>query len=172
MSWVDEHKAAWEREYPDRDVSTLQPLVRLARLGLLLEEFQADVLRPFDLREGDYGVLAALRRSGKPYRLSPGELTNELHRSSGGMTKIVDRLEARGFVDRGPDPSDRRASKVGLTAAGLTVQEKIFRAFLDESGVLLSPLGPRGGARTDRALAQLLDAFEVWWSVREEQGAA
>ena len=172
MGWVEEHRAAWEREYPDRDVSRLPPLVRLARLGLLLEEFQAEVMRPFELRPGDYGVLAALRRSGKPYRLSPGELTNELHRSSGGMTKIVDRLEARGYVERVADPADRRASRVRLTSQGLGVQEKIFDAYLEAGEELFGPLGDRGLRRADQTFADVLEAFESWWSSHEEQGAA
>ncbi len=168
MSWIDDITAAWEREYPDRDISTLPPMVRLARLAILLEAFQDEVLEPFDLIAADYGVLAALRRVGKPYRLSPGELTNQLHRSSGGMTKIVDRLEERGYVGRLPDSADRRGTLVGLTRTGLASQDKVFRAFLDASDTLLAPLGSRGLRQAGHGLAQVLEAFELWWAGREE----
>ena len=99
MDWIDELGTAWQREYPGVDVSTLPPLVRLARLSLLIEAFQHEVLAPFELTPSDYGVLAMLRRAGKPYQLSPSDLTSRLERSSGGMTKILKRLEAGGLVE-------------------------------------------------------------------------
>lgn len=168
MSWIDDLTVAWEREYPDRDISTFPPMVRLARLTILLESFQDEVLEPFELIWADYGVLAALRRAGKPHRLSPGELTNELHRSSGGMTKILDRLEARGYVRRLPDPADRRGILVGLTRQGLAVQDDVFRAFLDATDGLMAPLGSRALRQADQSLAQMLEVFERWWADRDE----
>lgn len=168
MSWIDDLTAAWEREYPDRDISTLPPMVRLARLTILLRAFQDEVLEPFGLLWADYGVLAALRRAGKPHRLSPGELTNELHRSSGGMTKIVDRLEERGYVRRFPDPADRRGTLVGLTRRGLALQDDVFHSFLDAADDLMASIGSRALRRADDGLAELLEAFEHWWGDRDE----
>ena len=170
MSWIDDIIAACEREYPDRDISTLPPMVRLARVAILLEAFQDDVLQRFGLIWADYGVLAALRRTGKPYRLSPGELTNQLHRSSGGMTKVIDRLEERGYVQRRADSGDRRGTLVGLTRSGLALQDKVFRAFLDATDALLEPVDPRSLRQVDRGLGPVLDAFELWWAQRGEEG--
>ena len=83
MGWIDDLARAWRREYPGRDVTPLPPLVRLARLGVLLEAFQHEVLAPFELTPADYGVLALLRRAGQPYELTPSRLTSNLRRSSG-----------------------------------------------------------------------------------------
>ena len=83
MDWVDELSVAWRREHPRLDTSALPPLVRLARLLLLGDAFQRQVLAPFEITVGDYGVLAVLRRAGKPYELSPSELYGRLQRSSG-----------------------------------------------------------------------------------------
>ena len=71
IDWIDELSQAWQREYPQLDASALPPLVRLARLAILIESFQVDVLEPFELTPGDYSVLAALRRAGTPYALNP-----------------------------------------------------------------------------------------------------
>jgi DNA-binding MarR family transcriptional regulator len=158
MGWIDDLALAWRREYPGRDVSPLPPLVRLARLGVLLEAFQHEVLAPFELTPADYGVLALLRRAGPPYELTPSRLTSNLRRSSGGITKMVSRLEARGLVRRTPDPDDGRGCRVRLTRAGQAIQERVFAA-LSASGGLLGPLGALGD--TDRALDRLLDAFEL-----------
>jgi DNA-binding MarR family transcriptional regulator len=75
-------------------------------------------------REGiplaDYLVLAVIRRS--PHgRTSPGQICEVLHRTSGGMTLTIDRLEAAGWLVRSPDPSDRRKVSLALTRAGRTL---------------------------------------------------
>ena len=161
MDWIGELSQAWEREYPELDVAVLSPMVRLARLSVLIEGFQREVLEPFELTAGGYSVLATLRRAGKPYALHPSQLTSLLQRTSGGMTKMLKRLEEGGLVERAPDPEDGRGSVVSLTKAGLSVQDRVFHAFLTASQDLLAPLPPSRLQSSDRALRFLLDAFEA-----------
>jgi len=158
--WIDELGSVWRREYRHLDTAALPPLVRLARLSLLIESLQDQVLRPFELARGDYGVLAALRRAGAPYELSPSQLTSRLARSSGGMTKILKRLEEAGLVRRVPDPADGRGSRVSLLPAGLELQDRVFEAFLVASQALLKPLPDARLREIDDALRALLDVFE------------
>lgn len=158
--WIDELLRGFRREYPTLDTAALPPMVRLARLGILIRAFQDEVLEPLDLTDGGYSVLAALRRGGEPYAQNPSELYSVLERSSGGMTKILKRLEAQGFVKRTPDPDDRRSSLVWLTPEGLEVQDRAFRAYLAETEELLSPLSPAQRKRADRVLQELLEVFE------------
>ncbi len=160
MSWIDDLSTAWEREYPELDTRTFPPMVRLARLSVLIDSFQQQVLAPFGLSSGDYGVLAALRRAGAPYQLTPSRLYSRLQRSSGGMTKILRRLEERGLVERAPDPTDGRGSVVSLTAEGAELHERVFRAYLDATQALLDPLPETELKDADRVLMQLLDLFE------------
>ena len=58
-----------------------------------------------------------------PHRLSPKEVGVSLLFSSGGLTKLLERLESRGLVAREPDPNDGRGVLVSLTAAGSDLQE-------------------------------------------------
>lgn len=160
MSWIDDLSTAWEREYPGLDTESFPPMVRLARLSVLIDGFQRAVLAPFELSSGDYGVLAALRRTGKPYSMSPSKLYSRLERSSGGMTKNLKRLEEQGLVQRSRDPKDGRGSAVSLTRHGLDVQEQVFNAFLSATQDLLGPLSARKLKETDRVLQGLLDLFE------------
>jgi DNA-binding MarR family transcriptional regulator len=160
MDWIDQLSRSWEREYPEVDTSALPPLVRVARLAVLLDGFQSRVLEPFDLTASDYSVLAALRRAGEPYRLSPSHLYSRLQRSSGGMTKMLKRLEERGLVRRAPDPRDGRGSRVLLTPRGLDVQEQIFNAFVAASDDLLAELGARDRRDIDQTLRVLVERFE------------
>ncbi|MBW2424759.1 MAG: MarR family transcriptional regulator [Deltaproteobacteria bacterium] len=160
MDWIDDLSRAWSREYPDFDTASFPPLVRLARLGLLIERFQQEVVAPFEISAGDYGVLAALRRAGRPYALKPSNLYVRLHRSSGGMTKTLKKLEEQGLVERSPDPNDGRGSLVSLTPAGLALQDEIFQAFLLASQSLLAPLSESRLSADDEALRELLAIFE------------
>jgi DNA-binding MarR family transcriptional regulator len=162
--WIDRLDGAWRREYRGLDTEPLPPLVRLARLALLLDAFESEVLRPFALARSDYGVLAMLRRAGRPYELSPSALTNALDRSSGGMTKILKRLEEAGWVRRLPDPDDGRGSRVSLTKAGLELQDRVFHAFLAASQDLLAPLSAAKLREADRSLRALLATFEAHFS--------
>jgi len=160
VDWTDDLSRAWSREYPDFDTASFPPLVRLARLGLLIERFQQEVVAPFEISAGDYGVLAALRRAGRPYALKPSNLYVRLHRSSGGMTKTLKKLEEQGLVERSPDPNDGRGSLVSLTPAGLELQDEIFQAFLLASQSLLAPLSESRLRADDEALRELLAIFE------------
>ena len=161
MDWIGDISKAWRHEYPELDTGAMAPLIRLARLGILIEAFQQEVLEPFELTPSDYSVLAALRRNGKPYALNPSQLYTRLQRSSGGMTKILKRLEQQGLVRRADNPEDRRGSVISLTRRGLSVQERAFHAFLAASESLLSPLSEKERADADRSLCALLDAFEA-----------
>ena len=167
MDWIDQISAAWRREYPDLDSSALPPLVRVARLAVLIEAYQREVLEPFELSASDYSVLAMLRRAGKPYQLSPSLLYSRLQRSSGGMTKMLKRLEERELVRRTPDPADGRGSLVKLTRSGLQTQERVFNAFLSASDDLLADLGAGERRELDHALSGLLDCFEAYLAPEE-----
>jgi DNA-binding MarR family transcriptional regulator len=59
------------------------------------------------------------------------------------MTNRVDRLEARGFVERLPDPADRRGVLVRLTPEGRKAVDGAFEALLDAERELLADLPPR-----------------------------
>lgn len=160
MDWIEDLTRSWMKEHPQLDVSHLPAVLRLARLGLLIESFQSDVLGPFELTPSDYGVLATLHRTGRPHALNPSRLYAELGRSSGGMTKILKRLERAGLVERKPDPEDGRSVRVSLTARGLTLFERVFRAFAAASSRLLSAIPDRQLNEIDDALKTLLVHLE------------
>ncbi len=158
--WIDEFSEMWAREYPDADTSTLSPMTRLVRLGVLMDTFQKETLEPFELTSNDYAVLATLRRAGPPYQLSPSELYTTLERSSGGMTKMLKRLEGLGLVERIPDPEDRRSTRVVLTELGVSLQEEVFNVFLSRTQELLHTISLGKLREIDSSLRVLLDAIE------------
>jgi DNA-binding MarR family transcriptional regulator len=161
--WIDELSEAWARDYPDVDTSTLSPMTRLIRLGVLMDTFQHETLEPYQLTPNDYGVLATLQRAGPPYELSPSDLYTALERSSGGMTKMLKRLEALGLVRRTPALNDGRSRLVALTDAGFELQEEIFKVFLTRTKELLQSISPRQLEDIDSSLRVLLEAIESYF---------
>ena len=97
-------------------------------------------------------MLAALRRAGPPYELSPGRLLRETLVTSGTMTNRVDRLAARGFVERYPDPDDRRGVIVRLTPEGKAASTARSPP-CSRPSPSCSPTCPRATARAGRAAA-------------------
>jgi DNA-binding MarR family transcriptional regulator len=151
----------WNRERPDLDVSPTHVLQRITRLYLLQSASFAEVFGRFDLTFGEYEVLAALTRSGPPYRLKPGELVGALVLSSGAVTNRIDRVEAARLVERLPDPADRRGTLVALTAKGRAVVDEALRAHLANEERLLSALSGADRVQLTALLRKLLasDAF-------------
>src|SRR5690349_20177137 len=91
---------AWRRERPDLDPSPQGVIGRLHRVALLLTERLVAVDEEYGLSEGEFDVLATLRRAGDPYERPAGELADHTLVTTGGLTKRVDRLERRGLVER------------------------------------------------------------------------
>jgi DNA-binding MarR family transcriptional regulator len=118
MDEIDRIVEQWNQARPDLDVSPTHTLQRITRVGLLQGTSFARVFAPYGVSFGEYLVLAALRRSGPPYRMSPTRLFNSVILSSGAMTNRLDRLEEMGLVARLPDPTDRRGRLVELTERG------------------------------------------------------
>jgi DNA-binding MarR family transcriptional regulator len=159
--WISDFADAWAREYPDaEDTSGLLIIALMARLNVLIETFEQEVLEPFELMPSDYAVLAALRRAGAPYQLAPNRLYTSLERSSGGMTKMLRRLEELGLVRRVPDPEDGRGKLVRLTAAGKRVEEKAFEAFLSGTHELLKSASGSELERIDESMRSLVSIIE------------
>ena len=125
---VDDLIAAWRRERPDLDVAPLEVLSRVTRLARHLDRARGQAFSRHGLEGWEFDVLAALRRSGDPYRLSPGRLLQQTLVTSGTMTNRIDRLAARGLVERHPSLDDRRSVMVELTEAGA---RKVDAALID-----------------------------------------
>ncbi|WP_432561143.1 MarR family winged helix-turn-helix transcriptional regulator [Kineococcus sp. SYSU DK003] len=149
---VDLIVAAWRREAPQLDVEPLEVLSRVARLARHLDRLRRSAFAAHDLETWEFDVLAALRRAGAPHEMSPGQLLVETLVTSGTMTNRVDRLAGRGFVQRRPDPDDRRSVRVRLTSAGSDVVDAALADLVQAEHRMLDVLG----REERRALATLL----------------
>ena len=149
---VDRLVTAWHRERPDLDISPLEVLSRVSRLARHLDLARRAAFNEHQLEPWEFDVLAALRRAGAPYALSPGQLGAEAMVTSGTVTNRVDRLEARGFVSREREPNDRRGVRVVLTSVGQQTVDGALTDLLDRERDLLVGLS----ANEQQQLANLL----------------
>ena len=137
---VDEILAQWQKERPDLDVSPMGIIGRMTRLAKYLKLEIGKTFAQFGLNPGEFDVLATLRRSGQPYRLSPTELYNSMMVSSGTMTNRIDGLEKAELVQRLPDPSDRRGTLIQLTDKGFDLIERTVEAHVINEHRILEAL--------------------------------
>ena len=144
--------AQWHRERPDLDVSPQGVIGRLHRLAARLTEELVAVYAEFGLGEGEFDVLATLRRAGAPYELTPGELAAGTMVTSGAVTKRVDRLVERGLVTRRVGERDARGRVIALTADGRDLIDRAFEAHMANEHRLLASLSEPDRRHLERVL--------------------
>jgi DNA-binding MarR family transcriptional regulator len=84
---------------------------------------------------------------------SPKQLAGLLGIDGAGMTRMLDRLERKGLVDRGKDPADRRAVHVTLTREGAALAPRLPALFEQVSAGLLGELDVEEATQLLRSLA-------------------
>ena len=152
---VDRIVEAWSRERPDLDFSPLHVLSRVDRIAKQLEKARADAFLESGLAPWEFDVLAALRRAGPPYRLSPKSLLQQTLVTSGTMTNRIDRLHARGLVERKDDPNDGRGVLVELSDSGRVKVDAVIAALIESESTLLAGLTPAERGRITDLLRKL-----------------
>jgi DNA-binding MarR family transcriptional regulator len=157
---VDRIVHEWAEEYPSLDTEAMALIGRILRIARYLERDVELELGRFGLSISEFNALSALRRRGEPHSLSPTELSRGLMLSSGGLSKLVERLEARGLVVRTPDETDGRGVVVALTDEGRDLQEAAIDAHVANENELLGPLDSDAREQLTRVLRTLLVAFE------------
>jgi DNA-binding MarR family transcriptional regulator len=157
---VDRILQQWRRERPDLDASPIGLFGRLFRASHLADAALAEGLADYELQTGWFDLLAALRRAGAPYELSPTQLMEATMLSSGGMTKRIDRLVGAGLVERAPDPGDRRGVLVRLTRRGKKTIDSALAAHLANEERLLRSFASADRATFERLLRTLLAELE------------
>lgn len=161
MNRVEFAAEQWRKEKPELD---LLPMELVARLGAITRLITRDHLEPFfkehGLHQGEFDVLATLRRAGKPYSLGPSQLFDALMISSGGMTNRLDRLEKAGLIERSPNPEDRRGMLVNLSKKGLELIDRIMPLHVENEANALATLSKKEQDTLNAMLEKLLSGLE------------
>ena len=143
-------------------ITRLELSKRISRIAGLVERAVKAELSELGLTYAEFELLAALSRAGAPHRLRPSELSRSLFLTTGGISNVLHRLTAAGYVARADDTGDGRGRWVQLTddgvriagealAVSVRVHEEILtgvpadavRGAADALRQVLSPIGRR-----------------------------
>ncbi|MFK7801742.1 MAG: MarR family winged helix-turn-helix transcriptional regulator [Anaerolineae bacterium] len=137
---VDFILAQWAKERPELDTSAIGVIGRISRSSRYIDQHLTKNFAKFGLNQGEFDVLATLRRYGSSYLMTPSELLNALMLSSGAMTNRLDRLEQSGYIERKAHPEDRRGVLVVLTEEGTKKIDEVVIAHTEFEKELLASL--------------------------------
>ncbi|WP_312795360.1 MarR family winged helix-turn-helix transcriptional regulator [Tianweitania sp.] len=113
----------WRRARPDIDVSGKAVVGRIRHLNDIVMRAVDKALAKHGVKYPVYAVLATIRVSGSPYRMSPTELLSTLLVTSGGLSNLLRRMEADGYITRAADKRDGRGVIVELTEQGVAIAD-------------------------------------------------
>ncbi|MCF2533221.1 MarR family winged helix-turn-helix transcriptional regulator [Yinghuangia soli] len=150
----------WETERPDlaADLAPVRLFGRIQRLALVVDKSVKSVASGHGLDVGEFDVLTTLQRSGPPYALTAGTFLKASMVSSGTITNRIDKMEAKGLVERVRDGEDRRTVKIRLTEHGHEVTRAVFADHLANYARLLADIDP---ALIDNAADSLRNVLEA-----------
>ncbi len=112
-------------EFPDGDSTSTETHSSLARTGsALLHELDRAIMASFGVPQAAATALAVVDGAGEP--LTPSEIGQRVLVASATITSTLDLLERRGWVERRPNPEDRRSVLVAITAEGRSVVDRLL----------------------------------------------
>lgn len=130
---IDRLVEEWNRESPELNCNAMHVVGRIIKLGKVLEKRASSALKESGIHYTDLDALATIRRSGKPYELSPKQLMQSVLITSGAMTALLERLTKLDLVYRAEDATDKRVKLVGLTKKGIEVIDKAIVLRFEEA---------------------------------------
>lgn len=151
----------WARERPDLDASPVGIVGRLSRVSQRVTDDLVALYRQFGLSEGEFDILATLRRLGAADAPTPTALADATMVTKGAVSKRLDALETKGLVEREQDTRDGRGRVVRLTDAGRTLIDEAMPAHLDNERRILAALPASDRADLERILTR--------WALHYEQ---
>lgn len=145
-----------QRNFEDPRITTYGHFVEA--FAMLTKKLDDEMEMALNLPLLWYGVLLHLGRSPGGY-CPISELVEATALTSGGVTRLVDRIEQAGYVERRPCPNDRRVTYVGLTTSGWDMLERASAVHV--RGIqeqLVDALSPEELAQFDATLTTLIEA--------------
>ena len=158
-------RVQWRTAAPDLNTEPMEVIGRILRIEFFAREKIRKTLQPFGVDLGGCDVLATLRRSGPPYRLTPTVLYRELLLTSGAMTNRLDVLESAGLVARLSDPDDRRGTLVELTKKGRALIDRVMHAHMEGEAQMIAHLSRGEQRNLAELLSKLLKGMEEQKSI-------
>lgn len=151
---VDEIADQWARERPDVPATAIGVVARVLRIAKAFADHRRRTLAALGIDSATFDLLATLRRSGAPFRMTPAELAQACLVTGGAISQRVARAEAAGFVEARRTAGGHTAS-VELTPTGRERIDRDIAEFLAAEERLIAHLSPDERAELARLLRTL-----------------
>lgn len=135
-------------------------ILRLHRIHDYLHLDLDALLLEYKLQDADFGVLETLRRDSCSSCLSPTELSHAMLFSSGGLTKVLNRIEEAGLIIRIDNPADKRSKLVKLTEKGILLIDNVIEQLHASEKSKLAVLSKSEQQQLDALLEKFLKIWE------------
>lgn len=106
--------------------------------------------------------LKCIRQINKSENINNKEIAERMNLSSSRLTRIIDGLVNKGYIEREIDTTDRRNMRLSLSIEGITLLEQINKTYLTVHRGILSNIEPGLHTEVIKAMASLLEALEEW----------
>lgn len=126
MLKIENTEIRFHENWPDINVDLAMAAINLSRSSTEFNLLMEKVSNVSDLSFFELEVMVLLRSFSYPHRLTPSLLSNSLMVSSGGLTKVLIKLEIKKYIVRDPNPMDKRSKIVRLTDSGIKFIENKY----------------------------------------------
>ncbi|AUC84488.1 MarR family transcriptional regulator [Polaribacter sp. ALD11] len=157
---IDKLIVEWKKERPELNTEAMQIVGRIIKIGKILERRASNILRDSGIYYTDLDVLATIRRSGKPYELTPKQLMESVLITSGAMTALLDRLTKLKLVYRATDKKDGRIKLAGLTEKGISIIDEAIEVRFKEANLSVEIFNKKEHLILSSLLKKLLISLE------------
>ena len=150
----------WRRARPDIDGSGKAVVGRILHLNDIIMRAVNKALAKHGIKYPVYAVLATIRVSGPPFRMSPSELLSTLLVTSGGLSNLLRRMESDGYITRNADSRDGRGVIVELTQKGVQTADAAMKDHAEAEREIVSCLPSDLQETVARALGLVIATAE------------
>ncbi len=132
----------------------------------LMVDAVTDALAGHDLSFIQWIVLMKLREG---QAATASDLCRQMRYDNGALTRLLDLLESRGFVERRRSETDRRVVDLGLTAAGRRKVTELLPLVVDSLNDILGDFSKAEFAELVRLLNKLMDNLKAYEQAPAEE---
>ena len=144
-------------EYPDGDPAAAEALSTVIRAGqALYDEIDRAMQASIGVPESALNTLAVIEGAERP--LTPSEISERTFRSSATMTSILDVLERRGWIQRVPNPQDRRSVLIEISEDGYAITDRFLPGVRKIERAVMGELSAKELAALMNILTKILES--------------
>ena len=156
LELLDGAKELHESALPGVNGDEVLYFANLSAVRQLTEIYYRKLLKPHRISYSEFRILSSLRIRGRDFKTTPLDLNRYTQITSAGMTRTLDRLEQAGYIERSPNPEDRRSVLIGLTPTGWAFADTVFQDLSAQYGEVLDDMSAKDLKAQNDQLRQIV----------------